>query len=666
MQTIRRLYLYAVSFISLEVVLWGIISLARSAAAGDEIGGSVNRLAGALALILVGIPIFWLHWRLAQLSASREIEERASRLRAVFLYGTLLATLVPVTQNALSLLNHLLLRVFGLTAAQAMLGGSQSASDNLIAIAINALAALYFYSILRADHLIPSQNENLIEVQRLYRYIWLVYGLAMVVFGVQQTLQFILLSPQAVGTGIRSILANGLALLLIGAPLWVFTGRIIQGSLDDPTERQSLLRLAVLFGVVIISVTGGLVSTGMVLHHVLEVAFGARPGLAGFLTQISDPLSIAIPLGLVWAYYDRTWNDELNAMPDDLRRLSLRRLYYYTLALLGLGATFIGLQLTLSLILDLALSTSILGGTALRDQLALSISTLAVGLPLWIITWRPMAREAAQEGERGDHARLSLVRKSYLFLTLFIGVMGVMFGTGVMLYQVFRALLGQPAENLLLDVAQQLRVILLFSLLAAYHWQALRQDGRMAERSLAKRYAQFPVLVLVPAVSLQAEETAASIEETGTNEDLSTPKDFADQIVKALQQQSPALPVAIHPTNLGAPDESLSTARAVILPAELIVKSPEAIRLWLQSFTGPRLVVPTPAKGWSWIAGNSQSLPSLARQTAQIVRRLAEGGIAPASRETSPLTVLMYVLAGLFVLELILALVGFGASLIFR
>ena len=254
MQTIRRLYLYAVTFVSLEVVLWGIISLARSIAAGREIGGSVNRLAGALALILVGIPVFLLHWSLAQRSASKEIEERTSRLRAVFLYGTLLATLIPAVQNGLALLNHLWLSVFGLAPSQAMLGGSQSASDNLIAIAINAIAAAYFFYILRADWLISPQSEYFIEVRRLYRYIWLVYGLALVVFGAQQTLQFIFQSPQAVGIGTGSMLANGLSLLIIGAPLWVFTTWIIQRSLVDPAERGSILRLAVLYGLVIVSV----------------------------------------------------------------------------------------------------------------------------------------------------------------------------------------------------------------------------------------------------------------------------------------------------------------------------------------------------------------------------------------------------------------------------
>ena len=298
----------------------------------------------------------------------------------------------------------------------------------------------------------------------------------------------------------------------------------------------------------------------------LQVAFGARPGLAGFLAQIGDPLSIAIPLGAVWVYYGRNLSAELNAMPDDPRRAGLRRLYFYLLALLGLGATFIGLQLILSFVLDLALSPSILGGPALRDQLAISVSTLAVGLPLWIIAWRPMVHEAAQEGESGDHARRSVVRKSYLFLTLFIGVMGVMFGAGVLLYQVIRAMLGQAPANLVLIVAQQIKVTLLFGLLAAYHWQALRADGRIAERSLAKRHAQFPVLVFAPGEIPEAEVPTPLANEFGIDGDFATPPDFATQIVNALQRQAPALPVAIHPISQGAPDEN-SLDRAGCDPA---------------------------------------------------------------------------------------------------
>ena len=111
MQSVRRLYLYAVSLVSLEVVLWGSIGLLRSLLAGGEIGGGgADRLAGALALIFVGIPVFILHWWWVQRSVQNEPEERSARVRAIFLYVTLLATLVPVAQNTLVFIDHLLLQ----------------------------------------------------------------------------------------------------------------------------------------------------------------------------------------------------------------------------------------------------------------------------------------------------------------------------------------------------------------------------------------------------------------------------------------------------------------------------------------------------------------------------------------------------------------------------
>jgi len=83
--------------------------------------------------------------------------------------------------------------------------------------------------------------------------------------------------------------------------------------------------------------------------------------------------------------------------------------------------------------------------------------------------------------------------------------------------------------------------------------------------------------------------------------------------------------VAVHPISQGAPDESLSAARIVILPAELVARPGEALRLWLQGFQGYRLVLPTPTKEWIWLGSGSHSLSSLARQAARATRQLAEG-----------------------------------------
>jgi hypothetical protein len=646
MATIRRLYLYAVSLVSLEVVIWGAIGLARSIFAGQEVGGSVSRLAGPLSQVLVGVPVFGLHWWLAQRSALKDPEERTARLRAVFFYGALLGTLVPMVQNALALFNRLFLMLFELSPLQAMFGGSQTWSDNLIAMLVNGVAAAYLFSVLRLDWRLASPGDDWQAVRRLYRYLWLLYGLAMVVFGVQQALKYIL-GIQAVGSGLQNSLANGLALLLVGIPLWLYVNQRIQLTLDEPGEADSLVRLVVLYLLSLASVVSVLTSGGMVVYVLLRAALGETFTLVTFLARLSDPLSVAVPLGGVWAYYGRMLTREMSALPDLPRRAGLRqrpglrRVYYYVLALLGLGTTFIGLQNLLSFLLTQAINPSAIGLNVLRTLLAGALAALAVGLPLWLLTWRPMMREAALEGEDGDHARRSQVRKAYLYLALFAGVMGVMFSTGSLLYQLLNAWLGQPSPGLLLQALQMVKLILLFALLLGYHWLALRADARLAERSLSRRHALFPVLVLSP--------------EEG---------DFAERLVKALEREAPTLPVAIHPVSQGVPDEGLSAAKAVIVPTEVMARPSESIRLWLQGFAGIHLVVTTPVTGWYWIYSSGLSAESLARQTARSVRHLAEEQEIPPPREASPWMTVVYVLAGLFVLEILLVVVTSVANLV--
>src|SRR3990170_3238847 len=128
MKIVRRLYFYAVAFISLEVVLWGLISLLRSIFNPKLVTDSAQTLAQALALILVGVPIFLVHWLWAQRASAREEEEKTASLRAIFLYGALLATLIPAVQNALALVDRLFLRAAKLSVARAMIGGSQTLS----------------------------------------------------------------------------------------------------------------------------------------------------------------------------------------------------------------------------------------------------------------------------------------------------------------------------------------------------------------------------------------------------------------------------------------------------------------------------------------------------------------------------------------------------------
>ena len=62
MRTIRRLYFYIITVISVEVIIWGVISLARTLFSQGKETDSGFLLATGLSLLIVGLPIFLLHW----------------------------------------------------------------------------------------------------------------------------------------------------------------------------------------------------------------------------------------------------------------------------------------------------------------------------------------------------------------------------------------------------------------------------------------------------------------------------------------------------------------------------------------------------------------------------------------------------------------------------
>ncbi|MEA3351809.1 MAG: DUF5671 domain-containing protein [Chloroflexota bacterium] len=635
MKTIRRLYRYIVAFISLEVVLWGLIKLARATFAGEIIGGNVSQLAGSLSLILVGGPVFLLHWLPAQRSAQEDEEEYSSRIRAFFLYGALLATLIPIAQNALGLIDRAWLQLFQLSTQSAILVHSRNWIDNIIAIIMNGLIAGYIYYIKQKIWEEPPSGKAFAETRRLYRYLWVLYSLAMLVAGISQVLQYTITLAETIGSGPQAALANGLSLLIIGTPLWVFAWRQVQACLDHPGERKSLLRLIILYALSLIGVGGVLVPAGLVLDAVFLAMLGKSFSLIDFLTEISKPLSIGIPLGGVWFYYGRTLRDEIAILPKSPRRAGLRRIYFYIMAFFGLAAAFLGLHMLLSYLIDLAVGDTLPGNNMLRERLAAALATLLVGTPLWSFSWRPMLKQSAQDGESGDHARRSLVRKIYLYLVLFAGVIGVMASAGGLIFELLSALFGDHAPNLLRESLALTETLIMFALLLAYHWNAIRSDNRLAEHSLAARHAEFPVLILAP--------------EIGT---------FTESIINALKKETESLPVVVHQIENGAPDKSLSDAKAVIIPSELSTSPPEAIRLWLQDFDGERVVIPTPVENWHWVFASGRELSACARQAAKMIRHLAEGEDISQSQGTSTWQIVLYILAGMIGLPLVFSLVG--------
>lgn len=640
MRTIRRVYFYAVALISLEVVLWGLISLLRTMFAQDVLFPTADTLSQALALILVGVPIFLVHWLWAQRAAASDGEEQTATVRAVFFYLALLFTLVPVVQNFLALIDRAFIETVRLDRSSALFGGSQTWIDNLIAILMNGVAAAYLWNTLRASWLNLTDRENFADVRRLYRYVWLVYGLLMVVFGAQQVLRFLFFIPEAtiLGASGREMVINGIALLLVGAPVWLYTWKTCLDALAEPLEAASNLRLGVLYLLSLSGVVVVLASAGVVLDVLFRLFLGETVGLERFLQQVSTPISLGIPLGLVWAYYGNWFKLEAQSNRSPGLQAGIKRLYYYVLAPIGLTATVIGLSLLVSFLLDVLLASGAVWGDALRARLSGALATLLVGLPLWLMAWRPMQLEALAVGEAGDHARQSIVRRVYLYLVIFAAVIGGMISAVALAFRLLNALLGGDVpDDFLVSSLDSLKFLLIFAGLLVYHILTLRKDGTRASDSLSARYRDFAVLVF---------------EHEGSG--------FGQRLLDLLARQAAGLPVAVQAVEQPIPDGA-EAARVVVLPADLALNPPEALRLWLNAYEGQRVVAPSAFPGWWW-AGGIPTHPEV--QAAQIVRQLADGETPRQSAGLPAWTVVAYIFAALFAFQLLFMLATLGISLV--
>ena len=622
MKSIRRLYFYRVAFISIEVVLWGLVGLLRSIV-DNTISGGADALAQALALILVGVPIFLIHWLWAQRVSARDLEEKSATLRAVFLYGILLATLIPVVQNFLAFINRSFIEVARVDSFRALVGGSQTLADNFIAVLMNGIVAAYFWNILRGEWATLADKENFAEVRRLYRYIWMLYGLLMTVFGAQQILRYLLYIPgDILGELGREILVNGTALLVVGTPIWVYSWRVIQDSLSDPEERGSNLRLGILYLLALGGVITVITTTWSIVNTILLLLLGQDLTFRDVMQRIGGPVSIAIPLGAVWAYYGYWLKRHIEAAGDAVRQAALKRLYYYILAFIGLGVLFVGVAVLIAYIIDATISRTF----SIDTSLAASLSSILVGLPLWLSTWRPMQAEALSQGELGDHARRSLIRKSYLYIVLFISVIGGMATAVGLMYVLLRVVLTGDTDsdfaNTLLNLVQ---LLFLFGVVLIYHLNVLRTDGISTGEALSEKQSGYSVLVI----------------DSGNG--------FVESVKAALMKLGSNIQV-----NIANPSESpQGNFNAIVLSGSTAVNGPE----WIRSFGGNKVIVQDETKHIVWTDD--------AAQAAQSVQQLAEGEeIRIQKPSRSGWIYVVYVFAALFALQILFILLAVGISFV--
>lgn len=571
MQTVRRVYLYTVSFISFQTCLWAAVGLALMIVDTPSPGRMlIIRLAGLLSALIVGIPFYLIHWLIAQRLARENSTERAATSRSIFHYGLMLFTAAPALGSFGLILHDLLAMVIGGRGAPTMGDIGDDLVTRLLIMAFNTAAWFYARWQAQVDHRAIAEQGGRATIHRTYRYLFLSTGLTLTGSGAGSLL-LALLEPQTSTTEPwQSLLAIGLTNLLIGVPIWTTMWINAQNAFASGGEESaSTLRKGYLYLVSLVGCLASIISGAGIVSVLLQRLMGVGAADRPIMADLASPLAIIIVTSVIWIYHSRVLAADASSIAEGKRQRGMRRLYHYLLATVGLSVFLAG---TFGLVRILA---SALGGAAfspLRTGLSNSLASIVTGLPLWLSTWSFIQRDSIRSDDLGDEARGSLVRRIYLYAFVFVGVIGSLVNAAGLINLILRWILGALPESPAMEAVHNALALVVSSSTLAYHLHNILGDGKRQRTSRQESLEKFPVALIGSSA-------------------------WTGEMEKALQRMLPGMPFQCSGSNQAK--EVLATSKMAAFPFSLLATDN---RLWkqLEKFDGIRVVVPDEQSGWVW------------------------------------------------------------------
>jgi len=295
------------------------------------------------------------------------------------------------------------------------------------------------------------------------------------------------------------------AVALAVASLAGWTGRPAAAEAPEPPaadvavqDARSILRSLYLFVALAVCVAVTLYAAWQVVFYALGRLLGVpRPGGAGgdLPMALAGPASLLVVYGVGWLYHRQALAQQAQLQPELPRQAGIRRLYTYLVALLALQVFATGAGGLLWTLADLLTRAphALNPATWWREQMSLHVSLMAIGLPVWLRFWGPMARPGLPlEAERGEpepaspagpaalEERTSLARRLYLYLVLLASVLALLGAVIAVVQQLLSLLLGiAPAPSVVSNLARAVAVAIVAGLVAFYHQRVLRHDVSM-------------------------------------------------------------------------------------------------------------------------------------------------------------------------------------------
>ena len=470
----RRLYLYIVAAVSLGMLLVGLTNLGSTTlntVLGVNSGSAFkDAIAGFGAVTLVGLPVWLIHWVIAQRLASRHPDERVSALRRLYVYVVLAATAIAAT----IFLRRLLEDGFGLLLGSTSDGAAvaRAAWGSVVLVAF----WLYHFRIAAADRIEGHEVGTSATLRRWYAYGLLLLGFAFLLFGARNLLEqvWVLLADGRQTIAFGGLIPAALAGMLTGLLVWGFHARWTAHEPLLTDDRRSTLRAVQGFLVLAGSVALALIGASQLLYYALARGLGIQQpgGVSGnLLAALAGPASTLVVFALAWVWVRQQLAADAGET-EAARQAGVRRLYTHLVALFALATLAVGAAGLLWTLSDHLLNP-LLGRNVgeWRDRASLFTTLALVGTPMWLTHWHaaPDLRE-----------RFTLSRRLYLYAALLGSVLALLISGAVLLYRLLGLILSTSdasSDAAVVDAGRSTSVILVAVALGLYHWRLLRADS---------------------------------------------------------------------------------------------------------------------------------------------------------------------------------------------
>lgn len=507
MDLARRIYVYTASLVGLSVFAIGATRL-LSTVIVELLGGrgrllvesgAPSDLSLAIALVVTGLPVWLIHWGLAQrwLRGPDEavVGERRSTVRATYVTAVGLAALGAALISAVSVISGAIRLAAGAEV------GSRVERGDAVALLIVSAAVWLIHARERATGLRRARlNGAAAWLPRLARYVGAGLGLAVALVGAGGVTSILLdsLDGDAVlGSGslwTAQALAGPAAMIVAGLLAWWLHWREAEATIRDRVrlgedERGTRLR-ALYLGIVLlaaaVAAVGGIMAAVYVSLSGGVLAVLARPA------ELVEPLLLALPTVLAGVLHVRrqladadglhveAGDDLLRGRSATFRDDALRRATL-TVAFVGLVVVAVGTTWMITLGLEEVFGTagSILSASSGHDlatRAAGPIAAVLAGAVLWAPSWTMALRR--RSGRPTAEAR-STSWSVYLYLVLLGAVVVAVPDAAILLYRAIdQVLRGAAAGPLLPDQAGPVAALLVALAAAGYHASLLGGDRR--------------------------------------------------------------------------------------------------------------------------------------------------------------------------------------------